>query len=102
MQCSTGFVVPHSAWYRKKLCKVASNLQKASHVQLLACEGMRDTLVIQQIASTLGDVGHSHHKHLKRVSDAALVAEERLLLQILEALLQGSSSKAALCCSNSE
>ena len=81
---------------------MVSTLQKASHLQLLACEGTRNTLVLQQFASTLGDIGHSHHQHLERVSDAALVAEKRLLLQVLEALLQGNSSRAALCCSNSE
>ena len=81
---------------------MANTLQEASHIQLLPCEGARNTLVILQFASTLGDVGHSHHQRLERVSDVALVAEERLLLQILEALLQGKSSKAALCCSNTE
>ena len=81
---------------------MASTLQKASHVQLLACEGTPNTLLIQQFASTLGGIGYSHHEHLERVSDAALVAEKCLLLQILKALLQGNSNKAALCCSNSK
>lgn len=76
---------------------MVSTLQKASHVQLLACEGTCNALVIQQLASTLGDVGHSHHQRLERVSDAALVAEKGLLLQILEALLQGRTVAELSC-----